>query len=118
MEGCTKNLFLKAAIDKARSLKAQDINILVEKFDDKGQVIELVVIGKTKKVFQFSFDGGDIYLENPEYRGSGGRPVYSSLEDMVTYIFVLANDGPVHGKLMYPGTEEKLFFRTPVVIPT
>lgn len=119
MEGyCVKNMFLKEALDKACSLKAKGINILVEKFDDKGQVIELIVTGKTRKVFQISFEEGAIFLENPEHHGPGGRPVYSTIDDMLSLLFVLANGGPVMGKLMYPGTEEKKFFQVPVVVPT
>ena len=46
---CVKNLFLKVALDKSCQLKKQGIAIFVEKFEDKGGVIELVLVGKTKK---------------------------------------------------------------------
>lgn len=114
---CVKNLFLKVALDKSCQLKKQGIAIFVEKFEDKGGVIELVLVGKTKKTFKISFIDEAAYLENQEYRVSGGRPVYL-FEDMVTYLFILVNKGPVIGKLMYPGTEEKKFIRQPAIIPT
>lgn len=119
MEGnfFVKNLFAKAALDKSQALKAQGIKIDVESFNNEGQIVEIVITGKTKKTFRVSFEGNTAYLENPEHRVPGGRPVYL-FEDMVTYLFILANGGPVTGKLMYPGTEEKKFFRAPAVIPT
>lgn len=119
MEGYQrKNLLVASAYNKARVLQTKGVQISVEKFDDKGSLAELVIIGKEKKVFQFSTDDKFLYLENPEHKGVNGRPAYQLPEDMADYLLILANGGPILGLLMYPGTEEKRFTRVPEIIPT
>ena len=103
-----KNLFAKAALDKAQSLKTKGIKIDVESFNNEGQLAEITIVGKVKKLFKISFEGNIAFLENPEEMKDGDRPSFP-FEDMVTYLFVLANGGPVAGALNYPGTEKERF---------
>jgi len=118
MEGCIKNCFLIAAAKKECQLKKLGLNLPILKFTDNNESVELVIVSKgNEKKFNVSFSGESAYLENPEYKAPGGRPTYC-VDDMVVYLFILANGGPVFGKLIYPGTEEKKFLRVPAVAPT
>lgn len=114
MEG---NKFLIVANDRVSELKKAGTNISLTSFKDHGKEVEIGFTVKEEKKFTISTDGKMFFLENVEHRKPGGRPTYVLERDMVDYILVLANGGPIAGKLMIPGDEERKFVRD-VVIPT
>lgn len=120
MEGyCEKkNLLAKVLMEKTLLLQKKGVQLSFENFKDRGSVMDITIIGKNQKVFQVSHADDLLYLENPEHRAPGGRPVYSSPDDMASYLLIIANGGQITGVLMYPGTEEIRFMQTPAVPPT
>lgn len=115
MEGA--NAFFIAAASKELKLKKLGLNLSIVSFLKNGENIEIVLSGKQEKRFTVSFQGKSAFLENPEERTKGGRPTFP-VEDMVTYLFLLTNGGPVQGILMYPGAEDMRFMSVPAVFPT
>lgn len=101
MEENSKKNLLVAISNKISDLEKQGIKFLL-KFSDLGKTIELVVTGKKTITFTLSFDGQAFFLENPEHRTKHGRPTFFQ-DDMIIYLLILANEGPVIGKLVMPG---------------
>lgn len=100
MEENSKKNLLVAISNKITELEKQGIKFLL-KFKDLGETVELAITGKKEFVFILSFDGQAFFLENPEYRKQG-RPTFFQ-DDMIIYLLILANGGPVVGKLIMPG---------------
>lgn len=114
-----KNLFVIAALDKAKQLKKNSPSFSVIKFVDKGEeTVDLVLSGKKQKRFSLTFKDKVFFLENPEEKKPGGRPTFM-MDDMVTYLFILVNGGEeIPGLLLSPETEEEQFQRSSPIIPT
>lgn len=119
MEGNIKNLFVIAALNKASQLKNNDQNFSVIKFLDKGETaVDLVLSGKEQRRFNLTFKDKVFFLENPEEKKPGGRPTFA-MDDMITYLFILVNNGEeIPGLLLSPETEEEQFERSSPIIPT
>ena len=105
MEGEIKNLFVLAAIDKASQLKKTGRNFSIEKFAAKKDQITVVIAADAErnKQFHLFIEGETFYLENKEE-----QPL--AVDDMVTRLFILANDGQeIPGLLESPKREEEIF---------
>ncbi len=112
------NNFLIATNDRVCDLQKAGINISLTNFLDHGDKIEIGLSVKKEKKFIISTNGKMFFLENIEYCKPGGRPAYILERDMIDYILVLANDGPVAGVIMIPGEDEKYFLKEQVIVPT
>lgn len=79
--------------------------------------IKITILGKEERTFTLSIEKNTFFLDNPEERKAGGRPTFM-LDDMVTYLLILANQGQVIGKLPMPGSESRRPKHFLAVVPT
>lgn len=103
MEENSKKDFLVAISNKITELEKKGVKFLL-KFTDLGERIELTITGKKTIIFNLSFDGKAFFLENKEYRKPGGRPTFFQ-DDMIIYLLLLVNGGPIPGILTMSDNE-------------
>ena len=116
MEENVKSNFFIALSEKICKLQKKGLKFsLVELSAKPENKIQVGIIGQEKKTFNLSIDGKNFLLDNPEERKEGGRPVFG-MDDMIIYLLIIANGGPVHGKLYM--SDEKIFSHFEAVIPT
>jgi hypothetical protein len=117
MEENVKSNFFIALSEKICKLQKEEglkfsLTELAAKPEKK---IQVGIIGQKEKTFKLSIEGKNFLLDNPEERKEGGRPVFE-MEDMIIYLLIIANGGPVPGKLYLSG--EKIFSHFESVVPT